>query len=253
LNDKPTSKSEKLTITPTPTPVVCLEKNYQLKSKASLAAMTPRQLIDELVKFNPDTFDPYFEDINSEELNYEWLVGKYVRKTGTKALPVLTEYMNAFEPQSASYCEGLRFSIARRLAHDLDRFEFRLRGTKEGQLAIDAFERAIERGEKPGVKEKSLKEDRTIFLRELKGVNEVDQAIRETFLMRKSIEMSESELLKFSNFLTERDPTYPSWSERDFVKDYSRINKAGNPLQVYILKKPERFYEAYLAFKDTKR
>jgi succinate dehydrogenase flavin-adding protein (antitoxin of CptAB toxin-antitoxin module) len=247
LDYKAKSESDKFASSPTPSEVVCLEENYKPKSKDSIESMTPRQLIDESVKVKPDSFETY-----SEVADYETFIEKNIRKAGVEALPVLTEYMNAYEPKSASYCEGFRFSTVRRLAHDLDRFEFRLRGTKEGRLAISAFERGIERTEMPGVN-KGLKENRTIFLSELKGVNEVDRSILNTFLVRKSFEISESELLDFSNFLVERDPTYPSWSDTDFIKDYSRINEAGNPAQVYVLKKPERYYEAYLEFKKTKR
>lgn len=243
LDYKPKSESESLAAGHTPA-VVCMEKNYKPKSKATLASMTSRQLIDELVKNNPESFGSY-----SEVANYESLIENHIRKAGVEALPVLTEYMNAYEPQSASECEELRFAIVKRMAHDIDRFEFRLRGTKEGQLSINAFERAIERMEKVN---KGVSEYRNLFLRHLKGVNEVDGAIQDTFWVRKKIEMSDSELLEFSNFLTARDPTYPSWSDTDFIKDYSRINEAGNPAQVYVLKKPERYYEAYLEFKKTK-
>lgn len=243
LDYKPKSESEGLAASPTPAAVVCLEKNYKPKSEAALASMTPRQLIDELVKVKPASFDTY-----SQLADYETLIENHIRKAGINALHVLTEYMNAYEPQSASECDGLRFAIVKRMAHDIDRFEFRLRGVKEGQRAIDAFERAIERMEKVN---KAISEYRNLFLRHLKGVNGVDQAIQDTFWVRKKFEMSDSELLEFSNFLTERDPTYPSWSDTDFIKDYSRINEAGNPLQVYILKKPERYYEAYLEFKKS--
>jgi hypothetical protein len=55
--------------------------------------------------------------------------------------------------------------------------------------------------------------------------------------------------VEFSNYLVKRDPTYPSWSKWDFIKDYSRIDEAGNPAQVFIMKKPKRYYQAYLTFK----
>jgi hypothetical protein len=245
LGYKSKSESESLATSPTPAAVVCLEKNYRPKSEAALASMTPRQLLDERVKSNPESYDTY-----SEMADYEDLISKYIHKAGVEALPVLTEYMNAYEPQSASECDGLRFAIVQRTVHDLDRFEFRLRGVKEGQRAIDAFERAIERMEKVN---KGVSEYRNLFLRHLKGANGFDRAIRDTFWVRNKIEMSDSELLEFSNFLTARDPTYPSWSDKDFIKDYSRINEAGNPSQVHILKKPERFYEAYSKFKKTNR
>jgi hypothetical protein len=222
---------------------VCLEKNYKPKTESELAAMTPRQLIDELVKTNPESFDTY-----SEIADYETSIDKLVRKAGAGALPVLIDYMNAFEPQSASECEELRFAIVNRTAHDLDRFEFRLRGSKAGQQAIGAFERAIERMEKA---DKGIIEYRNLFLRELKGVNEADKAIRDTLWILSKIEVSDGELAELSNFLVSRDATYPSWSERSFIKDYSRTNASGDPFQVFTLKKPERYYEAYLQYKKN--
>ncbi len=161
-------------------------------------------------------------------------------------LPVLTEYMNDFQPQSASECEVGRFHNVLRLAADIDRFEFRLRGTTEGRATINAIERAVERKEKTGIEVR--KEDRIFFLDQIKGTNEVDRAIQDNYWIDKKVKISDSELLEFSNYLVERDPTYPTWSETDFIKDYSRVNEAENPSQVYIFKKPERFYEAYAEF-----
>lgn len=228
---------------------VCFEKNYIPKSESQIASMTPRQLIDERIKRDPGAFRTY------EELaNYEDSIEKRIWQAGVKALPVLTEYMNnSFHSQSDFKCDNSRFGTVQRIANDIDRFEFRLRGTSEGKQTIDAFERAIERVEKPGFTNKDVSYYRTMFLKYLKGINGVDGAIQDTFWVRSQIEMSDKELLEFSNFLIDLDPTYPSWSDTDFIKDYSRINEAGNPAQVYVLKKPERFYEAYKKFKKTKR
>ena len=89
-------------------------------------------------------------------------------------------------------------------------------------------------------------------LEETKGVNDTDKNIRDTLRLKYKIILSNPELLEFSNFLVTLDPMYPSWSGTDFIKDYTQINEAGNPLQVYIMKHPERYYEAYLEFKKTK-
>jgi hypothetical protein len=227
---------------------VCLEKNYKPKSESQIVAMSPRQLIDERIKSYPGAFRTY------EELaNYEDSIEKRIRQAGVKALPVLTEYMNnSFHSQSAFKCDDSHFATVQRIANDIDRFEFRLRGTSEGKQTIDAFERAIKRIEKPGFAKKDKSYYRTMFLSYLKGINEIDRAIQDTFWVNNGIKMSESELLEFSNFLTARNSAYPSWSDKDFIKDYSRINEAGNPLQVYIIKKPELYYEAYLKFKKRR-
>ena len=82
-----------------------------------------------------------------------------------------------------------------------------------------------------------------------------DENIRETFWVRYKLKMSDEELLEFSDHLVERDPTYPSWSERELIRDDTRVNSLGFPTsrQVYVMKRPGRFYEAYLEFKKTKR
>lgn len=227
----------------------CFGERYQPKSEAEVASMTTRQLIDELIRLEPRVFKSY-----EEVSDYMNAIKKRIRQAGDKALPVLTEHMNAsFYSKTAFECDHKRFGTANQLAHDIDRFEFRLRGTSEGKQTIDAFEQAIERVEKPGFTERDVSFYRSMFLSDLKGINGADEKIRDTFWVRYRIEMSDKELVEFSNFLIELDPTYPSWSDWDFIKDHSRINEAGNPLQVYVLKEPERFYQAYLRFKETKR
>lgn len=226
---------------------VCFEKNYQPKSEATIASMTPRQLIDELIEFHPSAFHTY-----EEGANYEDSIRKLVRQAGVEALPILTEYFNkSYQKQSAFGCDNFRVATVTEIAWDIDRFEFRLRGTDKGKQTIDAFERAIKRVEKPGFTEKDVSYYRK-SLNDLKGINHFDANIQDTFWVRYQIEMPDKELLEFSNFLIDLDPTYPSWSDTDFIKDYSRINEAGNPAQVYVLKKPERYYDAYLEFQKTK-
>ncbi len=226
----------------------CSEKRYKPKSEAIVASMTTRQLIDELIQFRPNEFRTY------EELtDYRISIEKRIRQAGVKALPIFTEYFeNSYHKQSAFDCDKSRFDRVDNIAWDLDRFDFRLRGTDKGKLTIDAFERAIKRVEKPGFTKKAVSYYRKT-LNDLKGINHYDISIQETFWVRYGLEMSKSELVEFSNFLINLDPTYPSWSDRDFIKDYSRINEAGNPRQVRVMKNPERFYKAYLEFKKTKR
>lgn len=76
-------------------------------------------------------------------------------------------------------------------------------------------------------------------------------AVWETFRVQSKLVLSDVELLEFSNFLVARYPDYPSWSEKDFIKDYTRFNAAGYPVQRHVVKNPARFYEAYAEF--TKR
>jgi hypothetical protein len=92
-----------------------------------------------------------------------------------------------------------------------------------------------------------------MHLEEAKGINLTDRAIRDTFRLEYKIRLSDEELLAFSNFMAASYPDYPGWSETNHFRDYTQINDAGNPLWVYTMKKPERFHEAYLEFKKTKR
>lgn len=248
FNDQSKLENQKLTASPAPADVSCFGENYKPKSEALIASMTTRQLIDELIMMEPSAFDTYVDPYD-----YRNSIEKRIRQAGAEALPLITEYMNnSFQNQSDFDCDNSRFSTVQRMAHDIDRFEFRLRGTSDGHLTIDAYERALERVEKPGFTQKDVTYYRTMFFNQLKGTSHVDRNIQDTFWVRYRIEISEGELLEFVNFLIELDPTYPSWSGTDFIKDQSRINKAGNPKQVYVFKQPERFYEAYLEFKDSK-
>lgn len=262
LNYEQNTKNEIAVITPTPaaTPTKvadgCVEANFKPRSEADIAAMTPRQLIDAEVtsELQRNSFDSFFA-----WADYQTLIGKYIRRSGAEMLPVMTEYMDAYDPIKGSKCERIRFSVAAREANDLDRFRFRLRGSKEGLLTIAALEHAIERMAKAGFDDKKRDYDNNrvfrlhgLFLEEMKGVNEVDHAARDTFWVNRKIKMSDEELLEFSNFLISRDPTYPAWSGTDRIKDFSRINEAGSPAQVRVFKNPERFYEAYLEFKKSK-
>lgn len=251
LNHKPTSESQAVITSPTPNTDGCVEENYRHKSEAELTAMTPAQRVDEDVK------EQLYHMPNTEDYPVLTL-GKYLRKDGVQVLPLLTEYMNAYDPKNSSKCEKTRFFVAFTRVSGLDNSVVRLRGIKEGQLAIDALGRAIERRREAVLDDPKLGPisdfDFVVFsLQELKGINMTDDSIRDTFWVRHKIEMSDSELLEFSNFLILRDPTYPAWSDTNLIKDHSRINEAGNPLKVFILKKPERYYEAYLEFKKRKR
>ncbi len=90
-------------------------------------------------------------------------------------------------------------------------------------------------------------------LQEAKGIGSDDEAIWETFRLQYNQVLSDAELLDFSNFLVARYSDYPSWSEKDFIKDYTRLNEAGYPLQRHVMKNPARLYEAYSEFTKKKR
>lgn len=145
----------------------------------------------------------------------------------------------------------------------MDVTAFRLRSSKEGRRAIDALEKSVERMRAAGfavddIDNAEKHSDNNIFIevgnevRNMKGINSKDQSIQQAFRILNKIKLSDSEMLDFSNYLTERYPDYPSWSKMKMVKDETQINSAGNPLQFHIVESPERYYEIYLEFKKTK-
>lgn len=236
-------EGEAVAATPTPTPTTslitdaCVEENYSHKSEAQLAAMTPVQLIDEEVKeqlYHMPSFD-----------NYGFLIYKYVRKAGVKILPVLIQYVNEYDPKTPSKCERTRFYVASEEMSGLDRGLIRIRSVKDGQVAVEAIERAVDRMKNAGFDKKEHKysgyfDFAMLVLKGLKGINERDVLIRDTLRRRHDVQMTDAELLEFSNFLVSLDPTYPTWSE---------IGEYGPPA---LLKDPNKYFEAYLKFKVKK-
>jgi hypothetical protein len=222
-----------------------------------LARMTPTQRVDEWV--NEQVHHRYdLEDRHAD------VIKKYVLRDGLAALPRLIEIIDEYDPTrfpEGTGRRGERFDACWLMLDYMDRWAIRLRGTQEGRRAMGALERAVNRmrAANYGRKDQHEWEQHGRFelalmkLEQAKGVGYADEAVRDTLWVRYQVQMSDEELLAFSNFLVARDPAYPGWSETDFIKDQTRINEAGNPLQVYVMKKPERFYQAYLEFKNRKR
>lgn len=238
-------------------PFVLPAPKYKHKSEAEIARMTPAQRVDEWV--NEQVHHPYDPDDYHDRL-----IKKYILQDGLAALPRMIEIMDEYDPtrfREGKGRRGERFDACWLMLSYLDREAVRLRASEAGRRAMDALERAINRMRAAGYGQKDQDdwpqhgrfELAVTYLEEAKGINLADEAIMDTFWVRHKIQMSEEELLTFSNFLVARDPTYPNWSEKDFIKDYTRINEAGYPFQRHVMKKPERYYEAYLEFKESKR
>jgi hypothetical protein len=230
---------------------------YKHKAEAELARMTPAQRVEELAK--EDAYHKY--DVLDE---HGLLIEKYIKRDGLKALPRIIEIMDEYDPTRSSGKRGRkgeRFDAMWMLLGSLDRHVVRLRGTEEGRRAMEALERAIGRMRAAGYGQKDQHEWAqhgrfnlaVMNLEEAKGINSADEALRDTFRLEYKIILSDAELLEFSNFLVARYSEYPVWSERNFIKDYTVVNEAGLPLQIYTLKKPDRYCEAYLEFKKGKR
>lgn len=235
---KPISESDVMLTSPTPNTDGCVEEDYRHKAEAELAVMTPAQRIDEEVKEQLYHM-PDIDDYGVSSLN------KYIRKDGVRVLPVLVEYMNAYDPKSASKCDRKRFYIAFARSSDLDNIVIRLRGTKEGLLTIEALERAIGRMREAGLDDPKYGylsdfDFASLHLKELKGINIQDGKIRDTLRVRHNVEITDEKLVEFSNFLISLDPTYPSWSE---------TGEYGPPM---LLKESKKYYDAYLKFKKKK-
>ncbi len=230
---------------------------YRHKSEAAIARMTPAQRVDEWAN-EQIHHQPSLSD------HFDFVIEKYVLRDGLAGLPRMIEIVNDYDPTRAPgrrAHKGERFDAMLMLLEDLDNHVARLRGVKEGRRAVEALEQAISRMRIAGYSQRDRvkwsKYERLDFsaknLEFIEGVSGVDDSVKDTLWVRYKILLSKEELLAFSNFLVAFDATYPAWSETDFMEDYTRLSEAGYSLLVHIMKKPERFYEAYLEFKETKQ
>lgn len=228
---------------------------YKHKSEAEIAQMTPAQRVDEWV--NEYVYHRF--DLHEQKD----LLRKYVILDGLKAMPRIIEIVNEYDPtrfREGKGRRGERFDACWQMLGYIDHDTVRLRGSEEGKQAISALEQSLSRMKAAnyGQPDQHEWEQHGIFdlvemkIKDLRGINITDEGIQTTFRLEYKITLSNAELLEFVNFLTAQYPQYPSWSKRDFIKDYTQINEAGNPLQMYAVKKPERYYEAYVEFKKTK-
>jgi hypothetical protein len=232
-------------------------EKYKHKSEAEIVRMTPAQRVDEWV--NEQVHHRF--DLDDDHAD---IIKKYILRDGLKALPRMIEIMDEYDPTrfpEGKGRRGERFDACWLMLGYLDRQAVRLRGSEEGRRAMDALERAINRMRAAGYGQKDQHEWEQhgrfdlalLYLEEAKGIGSADEAIRGTFRLKYKIVLSDAESLEFSNFMVANHPDYPSWSEKNFIKDYTQINEAGNPARIHTMKKPERFHQAYLEFKKTKR
>ena len=208
-------------------------KTYRHKREAEIARMTPEQRIDEQIKEHE-----HFLDHSDKQSD---LIQKHRRLDGLKGSSHLIKLIDSYNPRRL---RDTRFSLAIMMANDIDERVVRIRASPEGREIIAAIERLSSKMVAVG-KKRSYEEQE---LPRLKGINFTDRAVSDTLWVKYKIEISDSVLLEFSNYLVQIDPTYLGWSKTEYLKDYSRLNAAGNPLQVYVMKNPERFHRAYLKF-----
>jgi hypothetical protein len=226
------------------------------KSETEIAAMTPAERVDEYVKEQSHAYK-----VSDDQQD---VIRRYLWRDGLKAIPRMVEIMNEYDPTNPagrSDKKGERFDATLMLLSELDGRVVRLRGTVEGRQVIDALARAIVRiratangkTDQHEWPEHGRFEGAKMDLESAKGISIEDEAIKDTLWVKYRIKISDKELLAFTNYLILRDPTYPSWSEIEGdIEDFSRLNKEGYPARVNIMKEPDRFYQAYLAFKKNK-
>jgi len=234
-------------------PFVAACGQYRHPSEAEIAAMTPTQRVEEYA--NEQAFHKY--DIVDKQND---LIRKYLQRDGLNAVRRIIEIINEYDPTNAagrSANKGERFDAMWMLLGELDNRVVRLRASADGRQAIEALDRAINRMRAAGYGKKDQHDwaehgrfDLALTtVHDAKGVNATDEAIQDTLRLKYKIRLSDKDLAAIVNWLISQDPNYPSWSETDLIKDYSKINEAGNPAQLYVMKTPDRFYEAYNEFK----
>ncbi len=229
---------------------------YKHKSEAEIKALTPSQRVDEWVNEQVH----HRHDVLDRQQD---LIRKYIMPDGVKALPRLTEIINEYDPTHSSGRSGRkgeRFDASWLMLGYIDDYAVRLRSSNEGRQAIDALEQAVGRMRAAGYGQPEQHDWKRhgsfhlalLTLNRAREINNKDNNIKNTFRFEYKIILSNAELLELSNFLTTNYPDYPSWSETKMVRENIQSDGVTKSVQIDVLKKPERFYDAYLEFKKTK-
>jgi hypothetical protein len=205
-------------------------KNYKHKTEAEIARMTPEQLIDEEIKER--------DHMTNTADKQGVLIRKYRVLDGVKGYRRLVELIDSHNPKRLRDPAG----DAVRIANDIDENSVRLRASSEGRQIIAAIERLASRSP----------ESAATILDDLKGANFTDEAVRDTLRMKYRINLSDTELLAFVNYLVQHHPTYPRWSSRYSVRDDSTKNEHGIGALRIIMKLPGLYRQAYLEFERSK-
>ena len=226
---------------------------YRHKPEVEIAAMTPAQRVDEYA--NEQAYHKYALSDTQREI-----IARYLHRDGLKSLPRVVQIIDEYEPRrdaGASDHKGEHFDAMAILIADLDSNVVRLRASAEGRQAIDALARAVERMRAAGYGKKDQHEwpqhgrfeVASTYLAQARGINDTDEAVRNSFRYEDKVRLSDSELLAFSNFLVTHHADYPAWSERDFIN----IEENGKPLPGLVVKNLRPYRDAYQEFKGTKR
>ncbi len=214
----------------------CGNPYFEHRSLEEIAAMTPEEKMDQMVleqMFHIPALDDYRD-----------LLHLYIIDDGIKILPKAIEYLNGYDPNTKE-CKkrnDARLLTAAMYIDGVDTAKFRIRAIENGRVAIKALEQAIER------RNASLDPDEyngrrnllSVFLNGLKGRTIKDGLIEKTLETRHNVKMSDAELTEFTNFLISLDPAYPSWTK---VLGWAEMSQPES----------DRYYQAYLKFRKTKK
>jgi len=228
----------------------CAQFGNGHKSEKQIAMMTPEQHVDEACR--------EYARHGLSDSGYQDLLESYISRDGLKAVPRLTAIIDDYDPAGSAgdSKEGkARSEASEGFLGYIDGNVVRLRASDEGRRAIEAMRALLRRMLKAhfdtdeSYDRKNHYEVLIYSLKESEGINACDEALRNTLRLRYKISLSDKELSDFTNYLILQDPYYPSWSEREEYKDMTQRNEAGNPIWYVVMKKPERFYNAYLQYK----
>jgi hypothetical protein len=224
---------------------------------------------EDIVRMTPDQrVQEYCEEYarhSDGHSKYRHLLADLIMTDGSKAVPALTRFVNEFDPNDRKANNQRRDAncyAAEGLLYQMDQGRVRLRGISEGRIAIDAIKRLAERMKAAHFDRereeteysRPLRYEGTLGgLRSLESINRYDHAIRDTLALRYNIDLSEDDILGFTNSLLSKDPYYPTWSEIELFKDRRKTNEGGYPLQYLIVKDIGLFYQAYLRYRTTTR
>jgi hypothetical protein len=211
------------------------QRNYRHKTEAEIARMTPQQRIDEEIKER--------DHLTDSADKQDDLIRKYRVIDGVKGASRLIELIDSYGPQRLRNPA----SHAILIASDIDENSVRLRGSPEGRQIIEAIERVAARMRAGGQNDDAEHLETTI--QRMRGVNFTDYSVRDTLWMHYRINLSDAELLEFTNYLIQHHPTYPRWSSRYMAKDNSNKRDPSLGTLLLIMKQPKRYYDAHLAFK----
>lgn len=212
------------------------KKSYKHKTEAEIAGMTTEERIHEQIKEH--------DHLSNFADRHDLVIQKYLRRDGPKTFPYLVKLMDDYKPRRLHDSSAF---VATLIAVGIDENVVRLRASEEGRQVIEAMKRLEVR------KRAEYKETEVPGLKQVTGTNFKDQAIADALWLSYRINMSESELLEFANYLIKVAPDYPSWSETEWKMDLKRSKESRfSHTQGAVVKKPLPYYQRYLEFKRVK-